>query len=262
MSSTPAVRRRALAAGLAVALGYLALAALSGHLSPLARHPLLDGYSGNPVQYNWATPPPELAGTNQPPTPGDFTLKLTDGGTRPGVFTTADAQVTLIPVAGTFPPAPGQDAVHLTVTPMDSSTASPPTEPLEIVGNVIKLTATYEPSGDPIGTMDKPLETILVDPLPPNVHTSSHTLIYSADGRTWERADGTDSTAIQQVEGPVRTLGYVAAAADVSATSSSAPTSTGGGNSTLGIALIVGAVCAALVGVGLLLRGREPSERR
>jgi hypothetical protein len=59
----------------------------------------------------------------------------------------------------------------------------------------------------------------------------------------------------------VRTLGYVAAAADVSATSSSAPTSTGG-NSTLGIALIVGAVCAALVGVGLLLRGREPSERR
>jgi hypothetical protein len=262
VSRAPSARRRALAGGVAAVLAYLALAALSGHLSPLARHPLLDGYSGNPVQYNWVTPPPELAGTNQPPTSGDFTLKLTDRGTRPGVFTTGDAQVTLIPVAGTFPSAPGQDAVHLTVTPIDASTVSPPAEPLEIVGNVIELTATYEPSGDPIDTMDKPLETILVYPLPPNVHTSSHTLIFSPDGKTWERSDGTDSTAIQQVEGPVRTLGYVAAAADVSATSSSTPAGMGGSSSTLGIALIVGAVCAALIGVGLLLRGREPSERR
>jgi hypothetical protein len=254
------IRRRALAGGLAAVLAYLALAALSGHLSPLARRPLLDGNFPSPVTYNWVQPPPELAGQNQPPTPGDFALKLTDGGTRPDVFTTGDAQVTLIPVAGTFPPAPGQNAVHLTATPMDPSRVSPPAEPLEIVGNVIKLTATYDPSGDPIDTMDKPLETILVYPLPPNVHTSSHTLIFSADGKTWERSEGTDSTAIQQVEGPVRTLGYVAAAADVSATSSPSPA--GGGNSTLGIALIVGAVCAALVGVGLLLRGREPSERR
>jgi hypothetical protein len=259
VNRTPAVRRRALAAGLAVALAYLALAALSGHLSPLARHPLLDG-NIYPVQYNWVTPPPELAGTNQPPTPGDFTLKLTDRGTRPGVFTTSDAQVTLIPVAGTFPPATGQDAVHLSVTPMDPSTVSQPAEPLEIVGNVIKLTATYEPSGDPVDTIDKSLETILVYPLPPNVHTTSHAVVFSSDGKIWERADGTDSPSNQQVEGPVRTLGYVAVAADVSATSSPSPA--GGGNSTLGIALIVGAVCAALVGVGLLLRGREPSERR
>ncbi len=57
----------------------------------------------------------------------------------------------------------------------------------------------------------------------------------------------------------MRTLGYVAVAADVSATSS--PTPAAGGNSTLGIVLIVLAVCAALVGVGLLLRGREPSQR-
>jgi hypothetical protein len=259
VSRAPSARRRALAGGVAAVLAYLALAALSGQLSPLARHPLLDGYSGNPVQYNWVTPPPELAGTNQPPTPGDFMLRLTDRGTRPGVFTTGDAQVTLIPVAGTFPPATGQDAVHLTVTPMDASTVSPPAEPLEIVGNVIRLQAAYDPSGNPIDTIDKSLETILVYPLPPNVHTSSHTLIFSTDGKTWERSEGTDSTAIQQAEGPVRMLGYVAVAADVSATSSPSPA--GGGSSTLGIALIVGAVCAALVGVGLLLRGREPSER-
>jgi hypothetical protein len=142
---------------------------------------------------------------------------------------------------------------------MDPSGVSPPAEPLEIVGNVIQLTATYDPSGDPIDTIAKPLETILVYPLPPNVHTTSHVLIFSSDGKTWERAEGTDSTAVQQVEGPIRTLGYVAVAADVSATSPSPPAS--GGNSTLGIVLIVLAVCAALVGVGLLLRGREPSKR-
>jgi hypothetical protein len=258
VSRAPAVRRRALAGGIAAVLAYLALAALSGHLSPLARHPLLDG-NIYPVQYNWVTPPPELAGTNQPPTPGDFNIKLTERGSRPSVLTTGDAQVTLIPVAGTFPAAPGQHSVHVTVAPMDPTGVSPPTEPLEIVGNVIQLKATYEPSGDPIDTIDKSLETILVYPLPPNVHTTSHVVIFSSDGKTWERVDGTDSPSNQQVEGPVRTLGYVAAAADVSATSSPPPA--GGGNSTLGIALIVGAVCAALIGVGLLLRGREPSER-
>ena len=255
MSGAPAPRR-VLTGGVAAVLAYLTLAALSGHLSPLARHPLLDGTSPIVVPYRWVTPPPELAGTNQAPIPGDFTIKYTERGSRPDVLTTDDAQVTLIPVAGTFPAAPGQEAVHLTVTPLDPSSVSPPAEPLEIVGNVIQLKATYEPGGDPIDTIDKPLETILVYPLPPNVHTTSHVLIFSSDGKTWERSDGTDSTAIQQAEGPVRTLGYVAVAADVSATSSPSPAASGG-NSTLGIVLIVLAVCAALVGVGLLLRGRD-----
>jgi len=255
-----APRRRALAGGVAAVLAYLALAALSGHLSPLARHPLLDGTSPTVVPYRWVTPPPELAGTNQAPIPGDFTIRFTDRGSRPDVLTTDDAQVTLIPVAGTFPSAPGQDAVHLTVTPLDPSSVSQPAEPLEIVGNVVRLNATYEPGGDPVATIAKPLETILVYPLPPNVHTSSHVLIFSSDGTTWERAEGTDSTAVQQVEGPIRTVGYVAVAADVSATSSPTPPASGG-NSTVGIVLIVLAVCAALVGVGLLLRGREPSTR-
>jgi hypothetical protein len=259
VSRTPSVRRRAVAAGLAVALGYLALAALSGHLSPLARHPVLDGI-GPPVAYRWVDPPPELADANQPPTPGDFTLKLTDRGTRPDVFTTDDAQVTLIPVAGTFPPAPGQDSVHLTVTPLAATAVKAPAEPLEIVGNALEIRATYEPSGEAIHMFAKSLEVILVYPIPPNVHSTSHTLISSPDGTAWVPSDGTDSLAVQQVEGPVPTLGFLATAADVSATSSPAPASPGG-NSTLGVALIVGAVCAALVGLGLLLRGREPSQR-
>jgi hypothetical protein len=247
-------RRRAMAAGLGVALVYLGLAALSGQLSPLARRPLLDGLP-TPVDYRWVSPPPELASTNQPPSAGDFTLQLTDRGSSPEVLATDDAQFTLIPIRGTFPAAAGEQQVHVTVTPMDPAKVQPPDTPLAIVGNVYRVEATYEPSGRPVETVAKPLETIVVYPLPPNLHATTHTVIASADGSSWKVSEGTDSTGNQQVEGPVTTLGYVAAAGDLQPGSAS-PAGPSEGRSTLGIALIVGAVCAALVGIGLLLRGR------
>ena len=254
MSGDP-VRRRALAAGLAVAAVYFGLAAVSGHLSPLARRPLLDGFA--PVNYRWVSPPPELADANEAPAAGDFTLPLTAGGSQPDVLATDDAQITLIPIKGTFPPAPGQRQVHLTITPMAPDTVEPPDPPLVIVGNVYRVEATYEPSGRPIEAPAKPIEAIVVYPLPPNVHATTHAVIASPDGSSWQVSEGTDTPGNQQVEGPVETLGFIAAAGDLqpgAATPSPAPSS-GGGNS-LGIVLIVGAVCAALVGIGLLLRGR------
>jgi hypothetical protein len=245
-------RRRALAAGLGVALVYLMLAALSGRLSPLARRPLLDGYV--PTQYNYVSPPPELAESNQPPAAGDFTLQLTERGSSPDVLASDDRQFTLIPVKGTFPPAAGERQVHITVTPTDPATLRPPDPPLTVVGNAYRIEAAYEPSGRPVRTVAKPLETILVYPLTPNVHAATHTVIASANGTGWTASKGTDSTGNQQVEGQITTLGYVAAAGDLQP--GSAPAADSGGRSTLGIALIVGAVCAALVGIGLLLRGR------
>ena len=255
MRGDPA-RRRALAAGVAVAAVYLGLAALSGHLSPLARRPLLDGFA--PVNYRWVSPPPELAETNEAPVGGEFTLPLAPGGSQPDVLATDDAQITLIPIRGTFPPAAGQRQVHLTITPMDPAVVQGgPDPPLEIVGNVYRVEATYEPSGRPIDAPAKPLETIVVYPLPPNVHATTHAVVASSDGSAWGVSEGVDTPGNQQVEGPVETLGFIAAAGDVqpgAAGPSPAPSS-GGGNS-LGIVLIVGAVCTALVGIGLLLRGR------
>jgi hypothetical protein len=254
---TPAdpARRRVLAAGFAIALVYLALAGLSGHLSPLARLPLLDGIA--PVApYRWLAPPPELAADNVPPTSGTFDIALGERGSRPGVFTTADAQATLILTVGTFPAAPGQDHVHLTVTPLDPATVGAPDEPLQIIGNVYGVQATYEPGGEPVRTIASPIEVILVYPLTPNAHATSHAVVSSGDGRTWITSEGSDSPAIQQAEGPVDTLGYVAVAGDLMPTPGG-PTPGGGENSTLGIALIVAGVCAALVGFGLLLRSRD-----
>jgi hypothetical protein len=254
-----AARRRALAAGLAVAVAYLALAAISGRLSPLARRPLLDGTA--PVApYRWVSPPPELAATNVPPTAGDFTLPLTDHGSRPDVLTTDDAQVTIILQAGTFAPAPGQTDVRLTVTPTDPATIGSP-DGLAIIGNAYLLEATYEPGGDAIlEHLQEPLEVILVYPLTPDAHTTARSVVSSADGQTWNVSEGTDSLAIQQAEGPVDTPGYVAVGARQTPVEFPS-TPEEGSNSTLGIALIVLAVCAALVGVGLLLRGRDPTRQ-
>jgi hypothetical protein len=259
VTSADPARRRVLAAGLAIAFGYLALAGLSGHLSPLARHPLLDGI-GPAAPYNWVAPPPELAAGNVSPASGAFDIPLSERGSRAGVFTTGDAQATVILTAGTFPPAAGQFHVHLTITPLDPGEVGTPEAPLQIIGNVYGVEATYEPSGDRVRTTRATLEVILIYPLTPNAHATSHAVVSSPNGRSWTTSQGSDSPTIQQTEGPVDTLGYVAAAGDLTATSTG-PAPAAGGRSSLGIALIVAGVCAALVGAGLLLRGRDRGEQ-
>jgi hypothetical protein len=254
-SASPA-RTRAAAAGLVVALAYLAAAAWSGHVSPLARRPLLDGPI-TPLPYRWVTPPPELASTNEAPTPGDFAVAMNENGSRPAVLTTDDAQATVILTAGTFARSPGATKVRLTVEPLDpAALPGAPAAPLEVIGNAYRIGATYEPSGDRVAKAESPIELIFVYPLTPNAHATSHSVVSSPNGTAWATSKGTDSTGIQQAEGPVPTLGYAAVAGEVTAVASPIPP-TGGGNSTLGIALIVGAVCAALVGIGLLVRGRD-----
>ena len=135
------VHSRALGAGVAIALVYAATAVLSGYLSPLARRPLLDGFAP-PTAYRWIEPPPELAATNQKPTPGRFEAKLGNAGSETSVFTTGDAQVTLIFPEGSFANAEGQRSVKITVEPLPSSIAHPD-DPLTVVGNVYLVEATY-----------------------------------------------------------------------------------------------------------------------
>ena len=94
-------RAGALVAGVAIAGLYVALAALSGWISPLARGPLLDG--PGPVNYRWVAPPPELESTNQQPTSGTFPLQLGKDGVKSKVVFTSDNQVTVIVAEGRSP---------------------------------------------------------------------------------------------------------------------------------------------------------------
>ncbi len=244
-------RTAALAAGIVVAALYAGSAVFSGHLSPSARRPLLDGLAP-PTPYRWVEPPPELESTNLEPSSGTFRVALGAAGSRTAVFTTDDAQVSLILPRGAFDVAPAQDAVEVTVEPVGPSTVGAPEEPDRIAGNVYRLGATYRPSGDP-APLAIDARVVLVYPLLAGDH-GGHELLVSANGRRWRALDTNDLPSVQQADAAVSQLGYVAAAS----TNRSATVSPSGGaeqgGSTAATVVIVAALIVLVVGAAAALR--------
>lgn len=247
-------RRRALIAGLTVIGAYVAGAAWSGSLSPLARGPLLDGLG--PVNYRWVAPPPELASTNQPPSSGRFDLPLDEGGVGTQVAFTSDSQVTVVIDDGSIGPEPGQRSVQLLIEPLDPADLPPPGGDLAVFGNAYELSATFRPSGDRVRGLERPLKVVLTYPATSTLHANTHDLLFSRDGATWEPLETTDSPGQQQAEADVPDLGFVVVAGVPSPVSPS-PAGTGSdGVPPLAVALLVAAGVVLLIGVGLLIRSR------
>ncbi len=246
-------RRKALVAGLVFMTVYATSALLSGHLSPLAKGPLLDGI-GPPQPYRWVDPPPDLAATNQPPSSGVFHVPLDPNGSRPEVFVTSDNQITIVVPQGAFPLKAGQIEIVLKVTPLDPATLASPGANVSVFGNAYRLQATYQPSGARVD-LKLPLDAILLYPVTPNLHASVHTLYTSPDGKTWTAQEGSDSLAQQQAEGPMPALGYVMVAGKPGA-STVTPAGGSSGSGSTAIVLIVLAACVGLIGLGLIVRGR------
>jgi hypothetical protein len=251
--STPS-RVAIVASGLLLVGAYLVGAAISGRLSPLARRPLLDG-TLTPTAYRWVDPPPALAAQNQDPTPGTFSVKLTDAGSRTAVFSTEDTQVTVILEKGAFASAERQDTVEVTVTPIATSEVSPADRPLRLVGNVVRIEATYVPSGDAAEVQPHAARVALVYPLVLSQH-ASHSIVSSEDGTAWTPAETNDLPSIQQADALVPTLAYVAVAEEPVAS----PSGSVDGVNTAATAGIVAAIAALLVVLFLTLRRRSPSE--
>lgn len=249
------VRSRALGVGMAVALVYAATALVSGRLSPLARQPLLDGLAP-PTAYRWVEPPPELAATNQEPTPGTFGAKLGSKGSKTEVFTTDDAQVTLILPEGSFASAEGQKSVEVTIEPVAPSSVSEPDAPLHLVGNVVLIDATYQPSGDEANLAD-PATVVLVYPLLANDH-GDHSMIRSRTGRTWRTLQTDDLPSIQQAGADIEQLGYLSVAGQPAAPT--AGTGTGGGGSSTTTIVIVAGLIVLAVTAAIVLRRRSRTE--
>jgi hypothetical protein len=254
-------RRRILAAGAMAVVIYTAFAGLSGHLSPLARGPLLDGI-GPPQAYRWVNPPPDLAPTNQQPSSGVFHVPLDANGSRPEVFVTSDNQVTVVVPAKAFDLKAGQIEVTISVTPLDPAKLSSPGKTLTIFGNAYRLKAAYQPSGAAV-SLASPLDLVLLYPVTTNLHAATHQLYTTPDGKTWTKQEGSDSLAQQQAEGPMPSLGDVLVAGEAGAsTVTPASTSSGGSKSSTSIVLIVVAACIGLMGLGLIVRGRGSRGRR
>jgi hypothetical protein len=220
----------------------------------------LDGFVP-PTPYRWVDPPRELAPTNLAPTPGEFTVALERGGSETAVLTTGDAQVTLILPIGSFPPAPDQRAVEVAIRPLAPTAVEPPPGPNRIVGNVYRLKAAYRPSGDPARlTPDAGdgVRVVLVYPFEPNVH-AGHEVIVSTDGMAWTAVDTNDLPSIQQADGPIPSLGYVAVAGLPPAVGGTA--GDGGSSAAATIAIVAGLV-VLLVGTAWALWPSRPWKER
>ncbi|HYY07362.1 MAG TPA: hypothetical protein VFA25_02030 [Actinomycetota bacterium] len=245
-------RSRAIGLGLVVVVLYGAGAVLSSHLSPLARRPLLDGFVP-PAPYNWVRPPPELASSNVTPLPGTLRLRIGPDGSRGGFFATGDAQVSLVLPVAAFASEPGAEAVRVEILPMDPSKLGPVSDDRVVTGNAYRIRATYEPSNDP-ATLRKTIGVVMVYPDLVTV-INEHGLVISEEGTGWTPVTGSrDQHATRQVEGRIRTLGYIAVVARPLP-----PGSDGQGSQgiPLSVVFIVAGIVLLVVGVFLMAGGRR-----
>jgi hypothetical protein len=251
-------RVRALLVGLSVVGVYATTAVISGHLSPIARRPILDGLI--PTSYRWVNPPPDLASSNIEPSSGSFSLAVWPGHSQGTVFSTNDAQVTVIVPKDSIPYTDGQHTVDVTIQPVDPAKLGKPRAPLEISGNAYLISGTYRPSGKPLkGPLVSNIEIVLLYPALTNVH-GSHTLILSKTGTSWTEVHTNDLVSVAQADGQVGSLGYLAAA--VTGTPAPTPTIPGGKNQqeSFPVAIVIGVV-AAVVLIGGLALGIRNSRR-
>ena len=255
-------RRGAALTGVLVVAAYVTLAAVSGHLSPLSRGPLFDG-AATIHPYPWVSPPPDLAPTNQAPTPGTGTMNLGPGGSETLNLQTADGIFILLLPAGTVPPHNHDTRVKINVTPLDPGTLAPLGHGLSPFGNAYRIEGTYLPSGDPVATTKHKPDVVIEYPVTANLYAPAHTIYYAPNGTAWNGLKTTSLPALQQVEAVTPGLGYVVVGGVKGPNPiTPSPVNTGGSSSPLAIGLMVGAAAALLVGLALVLRSsrRGPKE--
>jgi hypothetical protein len=241
------VRRRALGWGLVIVALYVTGGVLSGHLSPLARRPLLDGFIP-PAPYRWVDPPSELVNENLPPASGKGSIPIGPQGSEAAFMATDDAQVTLNAPKGAFSARPESRAVVITIEPIDPASVGPLPGRLSVTGNVYLIRATYQPSGDRAQHLDASVVAILTYPSLAN-DLGNHTLVVSPDGKRWKRIETHDQHATKQVNGTLRSLGYLAVA------SAPLPPAGPGGVTPPPEEGIPFAIFAVMIGAALLLAG-------
>lgn len=247
-------RRRAIAVGSAALVAYIALAALSARLDPLARHPLLDGI-GPPPPYRWVKPPPALAKANQQPLPGRATLKMQAAGSNSGFVSTKDGQLTLIVGVATFPRDANRSAVLVTIQPEDPARLGRLPSGLAAAGNAYLIRAEYQPGGPQLHGASKAMTVSMIYPaLATNgVTPPHHTILSSSDGRSWKTYRTNDTPAGQVAEAETTALGYFVVVLPRSALA----TSSSSGHSRVLLFVIIGIIVALLVGSALVIWSRR-----
>jgi hypothetical protein len=237
--------RRAALFGLVAGLTYLALAALSAHLSPLARRPLLDGFAP-PPPYRWAKPPPNLASINKPPLSGRYTVDLGGPTGGEGLFATKDSQASILLVGGSIAPPPSARSVQLTLEPRAPSAAVSLPRGVTISGNVYTIGATAEPTGRTITKLAKSAVVTLVYPAVAGPHRP-HRILGSTDGKHFAELPSTDSPVLQQITAHTKSFGSFAVGVREAGRPAPAPTQ-GSHVPITAVVIAVAAVAAVIIG--------------
>jgi hypothetical protein len=242
--------------GLAVVVlaAYLASAVVSGHLSPLARHPVLDGF-GTPQAYRWVNPPPDQAASNQKPGSASTTLRLANGAS--GYVFTPDGQAALIVGKRTFQGrgATGQTGILVTISPLDPGTLGKLPLHLEASGNAYLVKASFQPSGQAISAFTAPVTLLLIYPAVASsgIRPPPRTILWSNDGAHWTKLPTRDSHQGLQAVATIRSPGtFVVATAPIPAAAA-----TNSRLRLLAIGIMVGLAVFVLAGIAYVLRTRR-----
>jgi hypothetical protein len=248
-------RRRAAVAGAALCLAYLVGAVVSGSLGPASRRPILDGLAPPPL-YRWVAPPPALASTNKPPSAGRSMIALDPTkGSAATVFSTRDFQASLALGQGAIAPH-GQDSqVQLVMTPLAPKPDATLPAGVQFAGNVIQVTATYEPSGASVGDLRTRGELGLVYPLLFQGVGFADTILRSMDERSWSALQSDDAIAQQSVHAAVGRLGFFAVGQSPVGATAPPSDSSGARNGSIVVAILAALV---LLGAVWFLRRRPP----
>jgi hypothetical protein len=237
-------------------LTYLAAALLSSRLSPLARHPLLDG-TGTPQPYRWVSPPPGQISSNRDPSSVTQTVDLAKSGGSGYVFT-PDGQAALIMGNRTFrglPAAQGQTDVVMKIQPVDPATLGTLPPGKQASGNAYRVTATLQPSGTAITEFGAAVTVTLIYPAVASagVTPPPRTIMWSKDGTGWQPLRTQDSHAGLQAAASTRDIGYfVIATPPLPATSA-----TTSHVRTLALAILIALALFVLAGILYIVRTRR-----
>ncbi|HEX6596107.1 MAG TPA: hypothetical protein VF045_04180 [Acidimicrobiales bacterium] len=242
-------------AGLALALLYTAVAAVTHVLVPEAGRPLFDGFAP-PPPYNYVSPPPELASANFPPQAARTAVTVGEAGSEPINASTPDAQAIVTLPAGAIAANPPDTSVAVELTPLAPATLGPLPPDLRPVGNVYQLGLAYQPSGTAVAAV-APSATVALTGA-----TQGDTLLFSGDGQAWRTVAARPFGNTHGMTGPAQGPGYYLVAASPALTPPTTAADDSGGGAAGAAALVLGGLATAGVAVYIgVARRRRRQER-
>ena len=120
------------------------------------------------------------------------------------VVFTSDSQVTVVIDDGSIGPARGERSVELLVEPIDpAELAAARWRPRRVRQRLRGRRERTGPRATRSAGFDRPIQMILVYPATSTLHATTHEMLFSSDGETWETLETTDSPGQQQAEADV-----------------------------------------------------------